>query len=469
MGQSPPFATIVHDQEAILEAVEAQGSDFMMPRTPELMESIEMIGNLPYVRMFDYAFMSYDFFSYDLNLINDKGIYLEAGFLEDDIDFLFDRFATEAGMLHQFRLKGVRHHEVVDVMGGAITLVAGRVFTEEEISSDIPVALIPQEFAQGNDLDVGDTFELSASVYLSMRGIPGRPEEFQEDDLLIDKPISFEVIGIFTPNIVLDESDWLSAANYRNFNNRIYVPLSVAKVPDNLFSQYLLEATESRRLELLGWEIEDEYLLSPVFDYEHLIFILDDPLDLEAFAIVASELLPEFFLMDDLTNGISDIIPSLIHIQSIAIWIIVGAGGAILLILGLLAGLYFRDRRHEIGIYLALGEKRLKIISRLLLEMVFLSHPALLFAFLTGYGLANQASRLMLHNHLLSQVSTMQNRVIGGLNDFNQMELAFSMSIEELMEIYSLVLNGSFVLIVYLLCIEEEIRCEKDNTHKNDC
>jgi len=74
----------------------------------------------------------------------------------------------------------------------------------------------------------------------------------------------------------------------------------------------------------------------------------------------------------------------------------------------------------------------------------------LVFSFLAGYVLADQVSTRMLRNHLLSQVPVIQDRAIGGLNDFNQMGLSFSMSTEELMENYVMLLNGGVLLNLYL-------------------
>ena len=359
--QIPPLATIIHDQEAIAVAQANDSNDFSM----EMLSSalIESISTLPYVRAVDYAVFSHNFFSYDLNRANDMAIYLEAGFLEEDLEFLFRDFLQDERGLEQFTLKGVRHPEIADVIGGAITLVAGRAFTDIEIRNATPVAIIPYEFAVKHQLTIGESFELTASVYGSMFGIPAPPSQFQPDDLLLTEAILFEVVGIFEPNVVIEQFDWLSATNYRDLNNRIYVPIDVAKIPDQLFAQYLLQASEERRNEFWGPDFNYEDLANLQFNYVDLVFILHDVLDIATFNLAASELLPEFWIMDDLSDALSDMMPLLMQVQQIATWIIRVTTIACLIILGLVLILFFYGRRHEIGIYLALGEKKSKVYT----------------------------------------------------------------------------------------------------------
>lgn len=63
-----------------------------------------------------------------------------------------------------------------------------------------------------------------------------------------------------------------------------------------------------------------------------------------------------------------------------------------LLIISLIVLLFLRDRKHELGIYLSIGETRGKIIGQILVELLLISAIALLLSLVTGNLLADSIS-----------------------------------------------------------------------------
>ena len=84
---------------------------------------------------------------------------------------------------------------------------------------------------------------------------------------------------------------------------------------------------------------------------------------------------------------------------------------------------------------------------------MIVAHFALVFAFLLGYLLAEQISTRMIQNHLLTPTPEFQVLGIGGLNDFNQMGLSVTMSVEELIASYTITFDGSMFLILYVASV----------------
>ena len=71
-------------------------------------------------------------------------------------------------------------------------------------------------------------------------------------------------------------------------------------------------------------------------------------------------------------------------------------------ILMLLIFLYLYDRRQEIGIYLALGEKRTRIIFQILTEATLITFIGLTLSIGIGYVIADSMTQDMIETQLTS-------------------------------------------------------------------
>jgi putative ABC transport system permease protein len=121
---------------------------------------------------------------------------------------------------------------------------------------------------------------------------------------------------------------------------------------------------------------------------------------------------------------------------------------AFLLVLGLLITLFLRERKHEMGVYLALGEKRKNIIFQILTEVVVISSIAIVISLFIGNLLADHLSQRMIRNEMIVN-ATPQNFDMGSLNDLNRMGFGFWMTHEEMLEAYSVSLDAPTVFIFF--------------------
>ena len=154
----PAIATVISDDVALDQYAQTHGyfpENWSM--TPEL---IEEIGNLPYVRLFDYAVLArYTFFSRNLILPMDSAPYLEAPIEADIAIDQMMAMSLPVEDLETFLLKAVHNPHIADIEGGLISLVEGRAFIESEMEVGANhVAIISQAFADANHLALGDTF-----------------------------------------------------------------------------------------------------------------------------------------------------------------------------------------------------------------------------------------------------------------------------------------------------------------------
>ena len=220
--QLPAITTLVHDEEALDAYLDLHGYipwDRFNRLTPE---EIETIGTLSYVQAFDYAILEEIFFSDQLHPVRNIEPYL-ATWMETDIihEHLAGWPLVEG--LNSFTLKGVYELSVLDVESGLIRLLQGQVFSEAQEVSEAYPSLISEAFAEANGLTVGSNFTLDMRMY----DFDQEPEEVQ-NHLLVEIPISFEVIGIFEPTVEMSEQVAVhDIFNHMALNARIYVPISV--------------------------------------------------------------------------------------------------------------------------------------------------------------------------------------------------------------------------------------------------
>ena len=436
--QIPPIATIIQDNDSLLDYVDATGEwpvwDFSLTAV-----IIETIGHLPYVRTFDYAFVSTGFFSRELVFPMNLEPYLATGFDEAVLlDWLHSLSMGIEG-LERMSVRGVYNPLLTNIQAGVIDLVAGRTFTEEDIQLGESVAIISQAFAEENQLTIGSTFTLEQHIYNWDNAHHYRDLRYfyHEGNLIILEQIELEVIGLFTPTVVLDEQiNLVELATHMELNQLIYIPMEVAKQPEYLWFDYWC----------VNGEGPEHCQYFDRFIYEDVVFILYDPLDLDHFNIVASELLPDFWEMDDLTTSFRDMSASLANMRDIATWLLIGATVASFITLSLVMTLFLYDRKHEIGIYLALGDKKRHIIMQMVMEVFAISMITIAISVFAGHLTANHFSQTMLRNEMAAN-ATPQNFDMGALNDLNRMGHGFWMTHDEMIEAYSVTLDGAVVVM----------------------
>ncbi|MCL1950779.1 MAG: FtsX-like permease family protein [Turicibacter sp.] len=447
-AQMPAVATITADNEAwnLWWASNPNESPERETVTPEL---VERIAALPYVEAFSFA-MQTQLFSRDLDLVavNPPEEYIPEWVSEGDLAGFGLR--REGAPVENFFLRGSNTAVLFDVEAGLITLHSGRMFTEQEINSGEPVLIISRQFAEQNNLNLGSTVTMENSVWdnteANESGMWDASERFNDEDLVLQDVIDFEIIGLFEPAVPFDYSNandfWQTMNDERDLISRIYVPNNLAR---ELFED-LFNAT----LPLDEWLYENERSVEDALSFD-AIFALDDPRNLASFIEQSNEMLPEFTMMGDLSNTFGTVASSMGQMQWIADIVLWVAVGATLLILTLLITLFLRDRKQEIGIYLALGEKRSRVISQILIEVLSVSFIAILLALGTGTIISNNISGQMLENDLIARQQE-EMMTTGGWVDIPWQLRPFSpgtMSVEDMLAAYDTSMDPTAVALFF--------------------
>ena len=268
-------------------------------------------------------------------------------------------------------------------------------------------------------------------------------DAYNEDNVLDRETYEFTVIGIYEPRVTYDSNDKHEDARREvMLQNRIYIPNIAA---EDMY-MFLYEAYMEHFPESMESRDEEESMI----EYEDIVYLLNDPTELTDFAEAGQDMLPQFWEISDLSNTFGDISSSMETLQwlaSLVLWIAVGAS---ILILSLLVTLFLRDRKHEIGIYLALGEKKIKVITQIILEVMATGIIAITLALFTGNLIAGNISENMLRRDL---IAGQEDDYWGGSWSSSDETLGWfspgEMSMEDMLASYDLSLEATTVLWLY--------------------
>jgi len=315
-----------------------------------------------------------------------------------------------------FHLRSFSNPEIIHFETGQMEIIAGRTFLSEEFlpqreGMPYPV-IISRHLAQVNNLWVGDNFYLS--VVLSDLEIPidtEIPNRLERNYEWIDHN-SFQIIGIW---------DYLDEQTEFLHNNDIHVNRSRERFLNTLLvPEFVIQNLDQFHDELWEWNYATGRV-DTVFAY----FLLNDPRDAEAFvAAVRGILHPEFYLNnhDGRFSSISHSLAALLAITDFVMW---GAILANIIILVLLLMLFLYDRRHEIGIYLSLGERKQKIVMQFITEILIVAFIGTTIALFVGNIISNHLSQELLRNEITAFHENFDWRDLSQSNPITDVEILF--------------------------------------------
>jgi putative ABC transport system permease protein len=181
-------------------------------------------------------------------------------------------------------------------------------------------------------------------------------------------------------------------------------------------------------------------------------FVLKDPEALQAFKEEALPKLPKYFRFTDNSAQFKNISTPMKNMDWISGIVLYVAVGATVLILSLLVTLFLRDRRHEMGIYLSLGERKFKVAAQIVIEVMAIAVIAVSLSLFSGNIAAKNMSGKMLENQIIAEQQNNTDNpgkvFPGGMGGSN-----YAISSQELMDYYNVNLGTDTVLFIYLIGI----------------
>jgi len=329
------------------------------------LDGIPLVGNVallldsPFVESFDmvstYEVTSVDLTPYDTRttaptaVTGGSKILLGTGTTDGDLSFeTFSRV------------------EPTDFGAETATLIEGRFATEAEINEGAYVAIIETNLAQINGLNIGDIMTLTPTAV-------GHTET----------TIDYTIIGIYESTELIDDKTLSSLVTSLLPQNRIYTPFNT--------------------LVSMGYTADEVNN----FVLDKAIITLDDPINIEAYLASIEGLIPLTYGIisanDTVYESLAGPIETLGSLSAILVWIVVIAGASIL---SLITALTISQRKNEIGILLAIGESKFKLIGQFVVETVVIALIAFTLSTFTGMEIGKVISSATLDSFLISEEPT---------------------------------------------------------------
>lgn len=412
------------DYNANPEKFEDESEWFSAPSLKE----IEAVGQLPYVKFFDYSIQGY------------MGTNKVKAYSPEDGSVSYGGAAQ-----YQFNLKGVNRKEIVDAEEGYIKIVDGSTFSDKDITDGMQRVIISKEVADLNNLKVGDqlVFDVTGEYYNEedmMREDEGTDEGEMTDDGGLNEPevITFdfptEVVGIFTV-VKKEETKEKTPEEVSNESWQAMEQINTIYAPNKLVQS--LNAQMQEKI----WKMPLEDVAGN--EYYQSTYILNSIDDLEAFREEANALITkEYYHVVASSDQYDQIAGGMQKLGKISGYVVIIAVAAALMIISLIVLLFLRDRKHELGIYLSLGESRAKIIGQILVELLLTSALALILSLITGNLLASGISGSLL------QMDWLNGAQDGVMYYGNMMEN--NITTEEIQNAYNVTFSFGYI-VSYLL------------------
>jgi len=343
-------------------------------------------------------------------------------------------------------IHGVGTTGFLDVFSDFLYLREGRIFTEDEIvqQHEVSPVIISSRFANVNHLYIGSLFTGEVAFLKNHFERIGMPEA-EDEQLIFEKSFYFEVIGI-VEHLMFYELETAEAEDFHVndfllemqlqqmlLEQRIFVPFTTATEIGHAYGRGL--AMQNSGFEFIY--VDDGYVSN--------VFILDDPLNIEVFRWQV-EALEGNWTIDDFSLSFSDITIAMYHLQNISHIILVMAVGATIILTGLLVFLFLYDRQYEIGVYLALGEKKVSIGGQLILELLPLTLIGLTIALFVGNALSDGLAQEMLREELRNPRETFQIQLS---HELEGMGYRFTLSHDDMLAAYETSMTVELVLFFY--------------------
>jgi len=422
----PAIISVGGDSEAIDELYtrQQQSAGYAVHLfEPLTREQIYQISALPYVRHYDYSITTMASISYE----------------SEQLGFSI------------VTVHGVANPEMIYITEGLLELKYGRSFTSEEIANvgSIAPVLISDEFATLYELSISDRFNMYVEYFLlpeSTNPEEDWPIQLESYEQMWEHPyfnwgekgFEFEVIGIFAipPEEVENMYYWhkvgvlnsVYTPNWRS--HEMNTPQTISSI--EISSVFRVGEGSSSNLQY-------------TYDWSEPFWILYDISYFDDFQAAASEFLPDFWAFEDLSSTLDHLYDSVNFVSQFiqrGLWLAMGAS---VIVLSLLITLYLRDRRKELGVYMALGEKKIKIALQIMLVVIIVASAGFVLAVFIAHMLAPHISQNMLRNEL-SQERTAQ-VYWSSTNTLEMRGFGRELTVEETIAAFDVSINTSIIFI----------------------
>jgi putative ABC transport system permease protein len=272
------------------------------------------------------------------------------------------------------------HPKLIEMANGDYVIQEGRWYTQEEIDEGKPVVIVEQELAAFNNLKVGD------SITIKMYDLQYYQNILTEDDVMMD----FEIVGIYKNNRVLDPSqpdyEWKS-------RDRLQQPGNLLLVNGGALANREFEVNKKLNN---AYNPGGEY--QPVKDdlFYVSIYLLKDPLKIEEFKTNNTVNMNRFTKLnanDSVFQTFAKPLDSISFFAAIVVTIVIVNA---IVIISLITALTLKMREYELGVLLAMGVPRNKVVMQLFAELLLITVIGFTLASVSGSLISTKIGNVVL-------------------------------------------------------------------------
>lgn len=272
-------------------------------------------------------------------------------------------------------IKGTCESKIDLIESGTLNLIDGKLFTEEEIKNAENVVIVSKEVATYNGLSIGDTIKLG----MNFEKMGVEQGYFEEE---------YRVVGIVEakPKYERDpDGELVELAN--QYLDVIFMP-----------NEALKNVHDKINLEKEKYQIDD-------YDSFHAVarYYLTNKDDLENFKNENMAKLPRGFTFADNSKNLTSLEAPIKNMEDIANTIEYASVIVSVVVISLIIVLFIKERKQEMGIYLALGERKRNIALQILFETLIVAFIGITISIGTGNILAKNISNRVIENQLVEQ------------------------------------------------------------------
>lgn len=318
---------------------------------------------------------------------------------------------------NSFDILGAYKKTVLQQDDNSIKIISGNSFTDEDIKNGNNVILISEQVANKNKLNVGDKIKLGSQI-----------DPYSANSQVVEE--EYEIIGIFeTKSQYEKDTDGNLVEIESQYVDTIYMPNNAIKsIHDKVITEVKKQGTDAYD----AFSIINKYQLNSIDVVEE-------------FKSENLNNLPKGYVFEDNSESISSVTGPTNNMKDLSNIIVYASIVASIIIIGLIMVLFCKERKKEMGIYVALGERKKNIAMQLLFETLLVAIIAITISVFTGNMIAKNVSNKMLQNQI-----TEQNTKLSENNYYNYDSLIDD---EEIISNYNVSLNGSTILMIYGISI----------------
>lgn len=297
--------------------------------------------------------------------------------------------STEAEREIPISLNGTQTEFSKEVAMGEAGFIKGQGLSKDDHDQGANKVMVSKEFAELNNLDIGSVFSLRFDVtdydQMSPSGLPKVISSFNEEVTvvgIIDFKSVQEVKAMNGTEV--DYNKWYEADSNAN---ALIVPNSfIGHLNKKMIDIYVNAGIDPVASGFTTESVNPTFILN---DYQYLAQFLkngESVIDKEVFNFVSTE---------DQYNLVAQPLESVGSLLGLILVITIVAS---VVILSLILSIFIYFRQKEIGIYLALGERKSRIIGQLLIETLTIAIIAATLAIFTGMLFTSLISDSMIAN-----------------------------------------------------------------------